>query len=92
MIYLDSRYADGTIFTAYHSTKKAYQLTVFRKFPDTSSEFYYYEWVDGDRIESVANELFGDGEYWHQIMDFNPEIINPFSIAPGTLLRVPYAD
>jgi len=31
-------------------------------------------------------------EYWWQIMDFNPEIINPFTITSGTYIRIPNGD
>jgi hypothetical protein len=89
MIYLDSRYADGTIFRAYNPTKTSWELTVFRNFPIKVSNVYFYEWVQGDRIDIVASRLFGDPDMWHQIMDFNPEYSSPFDIEPGTLLRIP---
>ena len=92
MIFLDSRYAEGTIFKAHHATKGTYELSVFRKFPVKVSEFYYYEVLENQRIEEIAGELMGGPEYWHSIMDFNPEILNPEEITPGTLLRIPYAD
>lgn len=92
MIFLDSRYAEGTIFKAYHSVKDTYELTVFRNFPTKVSEFYYYEVLEGQRIDEIASEIMGDSESWYSIMDFNPEILNPQEIAPGTLLRIPYAD
>jgi nucleoid-associated protein YgaU len=89
MIYLDSRYSNGKIFKAYHSTKEQYDLTVFRKYPDIVTAVVYYEWVDGDRIDLVAEKYFGDSEYWWQILDANPAISNPFEIEPGTVLRIP---
>jgi hypothetical protein len=89
MIYLDSRYANGHIFKAYNTVKDSYEQTVFRVFPEKASEIYYYQWKDGDRIDLVSTKLFGGPEYWWQIMDFNPEIINPMFIDPGTQLRIP---
>jgi hypothetical protein len=89
MIFLDSRYADGTIFRAYNPTKESWELTVLRQFPIKVSNVYFYQWVEGDRIDRVANNLFGEADAWHQIMDFNPEFSSPFEITPGALLRIP---
>jgi hypothetical protein len=91
MIYLDSRYADGVITKAYNSVKKTFELTVYRVYPEDVSEVYYYEWIEGDRIDAVAAKLLGDSEYWWRIMDFNPELLNPSWILPGTMLRIPRA-
>lgn len=89
MIYLDSRYSDATLFKAYDSRKKQYQLTAFRVFPAYRTDFYTYEWVETDRIDDIALKLMGSSDLWWQIMDINPEILDPFNIAPGTHLRIP---
>lgn len=91
MIFLDSRYADGRIYKAYNPTKEQYDLTVLRTFPEIVSSIVYYEWVETDRIDLIANRFFGDPTLWWRIMDFNPEIENPVEITPGTLLRIPSA-
>jgi hypothetical protein len=92
MIYLDSRYADGNIFKAYNSVKDSFEQTVFRVFPEKATEVFYYQWKENDRIDLVATRLLGLPEYWWQIMDFNPEIINPFIITSGTYIRIPNGD
>jgi len=56
-----------------------------------ATKFYTYEWVDGDRLDTLANKFLGNPQLWWKIMDLNPEIIDPTSIAPGTLLRLPSA-
>lgn len=89
MIYLDSRYADGTIFKSFDARNASYQLTVFRKFPSYYTTFLSYEWVETDRMDDIATQFLGKPELWWQIMDINPEIIDPFNIAPGTLIRIP---
>ena len=91
MIYLDSRYADGTIFKAYDSRNSKYQLTVFREFPSYSTEFIIYQWVETDRIDDIALQFLGKSELWWQIMDINPEVLDPFNIEPGTDIRIPRA-
>lgn len=90
MIFADSRYASGTIYRAFSPKLDASSLVVTRTFPNETSTFIYYVWKQGDRIENVAARLLDNANLWWRIMDFNPEIANPFSIAVGTLLRVPY--
>ena len=89
MIYSDSRYASGTIFKAYDVRRSGYRITAFRNFPDETAGFYYYTWVEGDRMDIVANSLLGNANLWWKIMDFNPEIIDAFDIPVGTILRIP---
>lgn len=92
MIFSDSRYADGYIFKAYDVTNKANLPTVFRIFPTEASNFFYYAWKAGDRLESVAASLLGDSNQWWNIMDYNPELIDGVNIPVGTILRIPYND
>jgi hypothetical protein len=62
---------------------------VYRTFPKARTNFYTYTWVEGDRIDLISNSLLGSPNFWWKIMDFNPEIINPFNIPVGTTLRIP---
>ena len=87
MIYLDSRYADGPLFKAYDSRTNTYELTVFRSFPSYRVNYFSYTWVD--RLDRVALQFLGAPTLWWQIMDINPEIIDPLNIPPGTVLRIP---
>jgi hypothetical protein len=88
-MYADSRYANGRFYKAHNSRTWKYQTTVSRRFPTDSAEYFYYVWLDTDRIDFVAYKLFGDPSAWWQIMDYNPEIIDPMNIKPNTLLRIP---
>lgn len=90
MIFADSRYATGKVYKAYTSKLNANSIVVARRFPVAKSAFYYYTWSEGDRAENVAANFLGDSNLWWRIMDFNPEIANPFSIAVGTSIRIPY--
>jgi hypothetical protein len=62
-----------------------------RSFPVQKSKFYHYTWVEKDRIDILAEEFLGSPDLWWVIMDFNPELIDPFDIAVGTVLRIPSA-
>ena len=89
MIFLDSRYVDGKLFKAKDSRTGKTQISVFRTFPTDAKYFFIYEWVETDRIDNIANLFLGSPNLWWKIMDFNPEILNPFNIEPGTQLRIP---
>ena len=90
-LFADSRYADGVQLNAYDSRTFTVQKTIFRSWPDYVEAFFFYNWVDGDRIVLVSNKFLGRPDLWWQIMDINPQILNPFTIAPGTQLRIPRA-
>jgi phage tail protein X len=89
MIFFDSRYATGEIRRAFDSRNDKYRLTVFRSWPYLSATFLFYEWVDGDRVDVIAEKFYGRAELWWRILDANPEIIDPLTIAPGTVIRIP---
>lgn len=89
MIYADSRYADGRVFKAMDSRTEKAQITVLRKYLNLQSNYYTMTWREGDRIDVIAQKIYGSSDYWHFIMDYNPEIVDPNGIAPGTLIRVP---
>lgn len=89
MIFLDSRYADGNLFKAQDSRNRKYQVSVFRIYPSDITNYFLYDWVETDRIDNVANKFLGSPNLWWRIMDFNPDIIDPFNISPGTQIRIP---
>lgn len=89
MIYSDSRYADGVIFKAIDARNGTPKTTVYRHFPSYSTQYFHYTWVEGDRIDAVAFDLLGNPDMWWKIMDMNPEVIDPFDIPIGTVIRVP---
>ena len=91
MIYLDSRYATGTLFKAWDARKSQYNLTVYRNFPTYKENFFYYSWAVGDRFDLLAHKFLGSSELWWTITDINAEILNPNTIAPGTQIRIPNA-
>ena len=88
-IYLDSRYADGVLFLAQEPKSNVNLLTIFRTFPTYNVDYYWYEVTENDRIENIATKTIGDPNLWWQIMDINPEVINPFELKPGLQIRIP---
>jgi nucleoid-associated protein YgaU len=91
MIERVSRYYDGPLFQVKDKYTKSYTISVFRQFPEAKTvKFIEYTWVDGDSLGSLAEVYIGDSKYWWEIMEINPSILDPFSIAPGTVIRIPY--
>lgn len=90
MINTDSRYATGKVSKSYDPRSGSYQIGVSRVFPTRTNVYYTYTWVDGDRIDVIAQRLYGTSDRWHFIMDYNPEIIDAMNIAPGTQVRIPH--
>lgn len=89
MIYADSRYSDGFITRLYDKRRDGYQVSVLREFPEEVAGFYYYTWVEGDRLDLLASEFFANSGMWWKILDHNPEIIDGMNIPVGTVLRIP---
>jgi len=91
MIFLDSRYADGTLLTAHDARTGKYQVTVFREFPAQLTGYFYYNWVETDRLDLLALRFLGKANLWWKILDINPNILDPSSINAGVQLRIPSA-
>jgi len=88
-IYLDSRYSDGTLFKGKDARNNTYVTTVYRYWPTYLKNVVMYEVKEVDRIEDIAVRYLGNPSLWWKIMDLNPEVLDPFNITPGTLLRIP---
>lgn len=89
MIYSDSRYANGVVYKANDARTGVNQITVNRIFPTVSSSYYIYIWTDADRLDVLAQRIFGNSDLWYLIMDYNPEIADGLNISPGTPVRIP---
>ena len=82
-------YADGKGFQAQDSRTGKVQRGVFRVHPNLLSQYYTHVWTENDRIDVLAQMVYGSSDKWIKIMDYNPEIINPLNIVPGTEVRLP---
>lgn len=91
MIFTNSRYATGLINKVLDSRNNKYQISVSRVFPTKTKEIMYYYWAEKDRMDAIAAKFLGNPDRWWEIMDLNPEIVDPLNIPLGTKIRVPYA-
>jgi|LakMenEpi03Aug12_release.lakeMendotaPanAssembly.Ray.scaffolds.fasta_scaffold00177_64 hypothetical protein len=86
-----SRYYDGKLAQIYNSKTKQYDIAVFKAESDeVTSSYINYTWKYGDSLAALSDKYLGIPGYWWKIMEINPEITDPFSIEPGTVIRVPY--
>lgn len=90
-IYRTSRYWDGPLAQLPNKYSNVYEISVYRANNIAGSkEFFAYNWVEGDTLASLAHTYIGEAKYWWKIADINPSITDPFSISPGTTIRIPY--
>lgn len=89
-VYRGSRYEYAS--SAYVKDKYSDNLytLLFYTF-DTLGTLTYseYVWNSGDRLDVLANDMYGSSGSWWMIMEHNPEVADPFNIEPGTVLRIP---
>lgn len=87
-ITLNSRYTSDKVTRV---VENDVSRTVIVKRPERARtfDFTFYQWLDGDRIDSVARDYFDDERQWYHIADANPEILVWTEVAPGTVIRIP---
>jgi nucleoid-associated protein YgaU len=91
MILVNSRYEDGEVEYVLNPRTNETVATVFRaalEDEEVPRDRLWY-WRDGDRLDALSEQFYGDSAQWYRILDANPDIINPLSITPGTALRIP---
>ena len=70
------------------STKnKQYGLTFFKDIPDTM-EYYTIMLKQNDRLDLLADRLYGSVDYWWIFAVVNPNVIKPDSIIIGEPVQV----
>jgi phage tail protein X len=60
-----------------------------RKIPSQRFRFGTHQIREGDRIDLLAAQYYGDVTLWWRICDANPEVIDWMWLSPGTMLRIP---
>lgn len=91
MIERSSRYFDGPLYQAAHKYTGAYNIVVDRKVPKVISvKYFQYTWAYGDSLALISARYLRNPKFWWKIIEANPEILDPFSIEAGQVIRVPY--
>jgi hypothetical protein len=98
MIYKNSRYAASTVsflevdgaITTYISRRPAVPAVGVQVDP-RGATYSYKIVVEGDRLDLMAYDYYGDSRYWWILADLNPQIDSVLPLIPGTVMRVPRA-
>ena len=91
MIYLNSRYVNGVIANAVDARDGQIHKFVLRRWPINirTQSYTVYTWMEGDRLDIVAQHYFSDPTHYWKILDANPSILDPMSLTPGQQIRIP---
>lgn len=88
MITAESRYADSKVDKVV--TDDGVRLTIV---PGAQKDFRItytlYQWRSYDRIDVMADTVYGDPTRWWIIADANPEIMDWGSVPTGKIIRIP---
>lgn len=88
-----SRYTNITIIP-FAKTNKAFPIRKSVRYPEIPlniNDLYAYT-TDGDRLDLLAQQFYGNVDYWWVIASANPETLalNSLFIPVGTEIRIPY--
>jgi hypothetical protein len=89
-VFQGSRYEFSVIdFVAIDPDADA-NAVVFYDFEDLGTFSYTeHEYVQGERIDSLAERYYRRPDLWWLILEHNPQIEDPTNIPSGTILRIP---
>lgn len=89
-IYKGSRYEYSTIDFFKVKTNGDSNPVVFYKFsPLGVVEYWSHTYMQGERLDQIANQYYNRPGFWWLIPEYNPEIEDFNNIDPGTVLRIP---
>jgi nucleoid-associated protein YgaU len=88
MIVNGSRYMGQPVVQVLDAKGNA-AAAVFNPAPGFPITFVYYTVVAGDRMDTIASDLYGQSTLWWKIADANPEIFYPDGLIAGSIIRIP---
>ena len=51
--------------------------------------YYEHIYVEGERLDQIANKYYTNPDYWWIIPEFNPQVKDFTNIPAGTVLKIP---
>jgi len=70
------------------TTNGRYKTPTYPSFPMKATDLYVFS-REGDRLDLLSNEFYGDPRYWWVIADANHIGKGSFAVEPGLQLRIP---
>lgn len=68
--------------------REVYQSKIYPNIPKSDQDVYIVT-QGGDRLDTLANQFFGDSTLWWIIASANNIHDAPFALPDGTILRIP---
>ena len=89
-IFQGSRYEYSVIdFVAVDTDADANAVVFYEKDDIGLLAYVEHTYTQGERLDVIANKYYRRPDLWWIILDANPQINDPLSIKPGTVLRIP---
>lgn len=89
-IFSTSRYYNSVVDYISAENDGAPTAIVFYKPEDLSeAKFITHVYVEGETLHQLSWRYFDRPDFWWAIIEYNPEIVDFFNIAPGTVIRIP---
>lgn len=88
MIHLTSRYVDADVSFVLDARSGTTRPTAMRPALSVPAPSQIYRWRRGDRLDTLGKQMTGKAGRWWQIMDLNPDVIDPLGIRPGDSMVV----
>lgn len=68
--------------------RQVYRSKIYPKIPKRDNDIYIVT-QGGDRLDTLANQFYGDSSLWWIIASANNIHNAPFGLKDGTILRIP---
>lgn len=73
-------------------TVRRLETTIYPNFDELFSDDTYILSQQGDRLDILAKEFYGDEVFWHVIAKANGLGKGTLAVPPGIIIRIPYYD
>ena len=84
-----SRYEYTRVITEKDTLNRVYETYNDEKISESANDSYYkVTFIGENRLDIISNEVYGFATYWWIIAMAN-NIIDPFNVPVGTVLRIP---
>jgi hypothetical protein len=88
-VYKNSRYEETYLFQDDVHPERTFIDPIRTPQYEPVKEDFMVEVKEGDRLDILANELYGDENLEWILMDANPQYTSPLDIKPGDFINVP---
>lgn len=88
-VFRDSRYTNTS---AYVRTNGGFILDIRKRVEFNPSNFTYYTVVQGDTLDGISYNHYGNAQLGWAIMDANPTYQSEIELVPGVVIAIPSFD